>query len=146
MLKCLTQEEAAKMVGKSRPYVTNALRVARLPEEVRNMVSSGKLSAGHARAIAGLDGEALQIEAAEKAAKDGWSVRQIESYTGIKTKRHKKTSRAKAKSADVKAVENSLTEALGTRVRINGSEKRGKIEIDYYSRDELDRLIDLLSE
>ena len=142
----LTQEEAAKVIGKSRPYVSHLLRIAKLPESVRELISSGLLSAGHAKAIAGLEGEQLQIEAAEKAVKDGWSVRQIESYTGIHTKRRKKSSRAKAKSADIRAVESDLTEALGTRVLINGTEKRGKIEIEYYSREELDRLIETLGE
>jgi len=142
----LTQEEAAKAVGKSRPYVTNALRIAKLPEEVRVLVASGALSAGHARAVAGLEGEKLQIEAAQKAVKEGWTVRQIENYTGTITKRRRKTSRSKAKSADIRAVELNLTESLGTKVLINGNEKRGKIEIEYYSRDELERLIETLGE
>ena len=142
----LTQEEAAAVVGKSRPYVSNALRIARLPQEVRELVEQGRLSAGHARAIAGLGTEALQIEAAKRAAAEGWSVRQIENYTGVQTKRRKKASRSKAKSADVRAVEASLTESLGTRVYINGSEKRGSIQIEYYSREELDRLIEQLTE
>ena len=142
----LTQEEAAKTIGKSRPYVTHALRIAKLPEAVRDMVASGLLSAGHAKAIAGLEGERLQIEAAERAVKEGWTVRRIENYTGIQTRRHKRTSRSKFKSADIKAVETTLTEALGTKVLINGTEKRGKIEIEYYSREELDRLIETLGE
>ena len=142
----LTQEEAAGVIGKSRSYVTNSLRVARLPEQIRALVSSGGLSAGHARAIAGLPTEALQLEAAEKAASEGWSVRQIESYTGLKTKRRRSASAKKQKDADVKAVEQNLGEKLGTKVRINGTPARGKIEIDYYSREELDRLIELLGE
>ena len=142
----LTQEEAAKTIGKSRPYVTHALRIAKLPEQVREMVASRLLSAGHAKAIAGLEGEKLQIEAAERAVKESWTVRRIENYTGIQTRRHKRTSRSKYKSADIKAVETSLTEALGTKVLINGTERRGKIEIEYYSREELDRLIETLGE
>ena len=142
----LTQEEAAKIIGKSRPYVTHSLRIAKLPEPIREMIASGQLSAGHAKAIAGLDSENLQIEAAEKAVKDGWSVRQIESYTGTKTKRRRKSTRSKTKSADIREVESDLTEALGTRVLINGTEKRGKIEIEYYSREELERLIEVLGE
>ena len=142
----LTQEEAAKVIGKSRPYVTHLLRIAKLPEPIRELIASGALSAGHAKAIAGLEGAQLQIEAAEKAVKEGWSVRQIEGYTGVHTKRRRKASRSKTKSADIRAVETDLTEALGTRVLINGTEKRGKIEIEYYSREELDRLIETLGE
>ena len=77
---------------------------------------------------------------------EGWSVRQIESYTGLKTRRRRAASAKKQKDADVKAVEQNLGEKLGTKVRINGTPARGKIEIDYYSREELDRLIELLGE
>ncbi len=142
----LTQEEASKVVGKSRSYVTNSLRILKLPEEVKLLVSGGQLSAGHARAIAGLETPQLQLEAAEKAAKEGWSVRQIETYTQVqaKPKKRKKPGKSRLKSADVRAVEEDLSMSLGTRVHISGSEKRGKIEIEYFSRDELDRLIELL--
>ncbi|MBO4861623.1 MAG: ParB/RepB/Spo0J family partition protein [Firmicutes bacterium] len=142
----LTQEEAAKVIGKSRSYVTNALRIAKLPTDIRSMVSSRELSAGHARAIAGLATEALQLEAAVKAVKEGWSVRQIESYTGTKTRGRRKAGKGKTKSADVRAVEQALTEHLGAKVRINGTEKQGKLEIEYYSKDELDRLVELLGD
>ena len=140
----LTQEEAAGVVGKSRSYVTNSLRLLKLPEEVRGLVAAKQLSAGHARAIAGLATEALQLEAAAKAVKEGWSVRQIESYTGNKAKRRKKTAKSRLKPADIRAAEEDLSEALGTKVAINGTEKRGKLEIEYFSKDELDRLIEML--
>ena len=140
----LTQDEAAKVVGKSRSYVTNALRILKLPKEVQELVNSKQLSAGHARAIAGLQTETLQIEAAQKAAKEGWSVRQIESYTGS-VSAHKKRGRAAAriKNVEIKSVEEELSQALGTKVAINGTEKKGKLEIAYYSKDELDRLVEL---
>ena len=142
----LTQEEASKVVGRSRSYVTNSLRMLSLPQAVKELVQSKQLSAGHARAIAGLAGEALQLAAAQKAVKEGWSVRQIERFTQTQEGRQKrrKPERSRLKSADVLAVEEELAQALGTKVAINGSEKRGKIEIEYFSRDELDRLIDLL--
>ena len=140
----LTQEEASKVVGKSRSYVTNSLRLLGLPAAVKELVRAKQLSAGHARAIAGLEGEALQLSAAEKAVKEGWSVRQIERFTQVQPEAKKRRKPSKSKSADVRAVEEELAQALGTRVAINGTEKRGKIEIEYFSRDELDRLIDLL--
>ena len=144
----LTQEETAKIVGKSRPYVANALRLLKLPEEVQAMVEAGTLSSGHARAIAGLEGEDLQLEAARKCAENGWSVRQVENYTGEKKKpaKRKKSRTAKNKDKDLAAVEQQMTEVLGTKVHIRGTEKKGKLELEYYSRGELERLIEILSQ
>lgn len=144
----LNQEETAQSIGKSRSYVANALRLLRLPQAVQDMVMDGRLSAGHARAIAGLQGESLQQEAARKCVENGWSVRQIENYTGEQKKpaKHRKTKASgKNKDKDLAAVEQQITEALGTKVRIRGTEKKGKIELDYYSRGELERLIEILS-
>ena len=141
----LTQEETAKVVGKSRPYVTNALRLLKLPEEVKELVNNGSLSQGHARAVAGLEGEAIQIEAALKAAKEGWSVRQIESYTSLKPKKKAAKKKAKIKKdADTVALEEKLSEGLGTKVSVEGTSKRGKIIVEYFSAEELDRLVDLM--
>jgi len=140
----LNQEEASKVVGKSRPYVANSLRLLKLPEEVRQLVVEKKLSAGHARAIAGLGGEDLQIEAAKKAVENGWSVRQIESYTGNKPVKKKKGKASKIKDVHIKAAEEKLSQNLGTKVFINGTEKKGKLELDYYSREELERLLEIL--
>lgn len=145
----LNQEETAKTIGKSRSYVTNALRLLRLPQDVQDMVMDGRLSAGHARAIAGLEGEALQLEAAVKCVENGWSVRQVESYTGEQkkpAKRRKSKLLGKNKDRDLAAVEQQVTEALGTKVRIRGTEKKGKLELEYYSRGELERLIEILSQ
>ncbi|MBR0417212.1 MAG: ParB/RepB/Spo0J family partition protein [Firmicutes bacterium] len=141
----LTQEETSKVVGKSRPYISNALRLLTLPEEVKVLVNNGRLSQGHARAVAGLAGEKLQIEAAQKAAAEGWSVRQIESYTALKPKKKPAKKKASAKKdADTRALEERLSEGLGTRVTVEGSPKRGKIIVEYYSPEELDRLSELL--
>ena len=145
----LNQEETAKTIGKSRSYVANALRLLRLPQDVQDLVMNGSLSAGHARAIAGLEGEELQSEAARKAVENGWSVRQVESYTGEQKKPAKRRrSRLSGKNRDkeLAAVEQQITEALGTKVRIRGTEKKGKLELDYYSRGELERLIEILSQ
>ena len=145
----LNQEETAKTIGKSRSYVTNARRLLRLPQDVQDMVMDGRLSAGHARAIAGLEGEALQLEAAVKCVENGWSVRQVESYTGEQkkpAKRRKSRLLGKNKDKDLAAVEQQVTEALGTKVRIRGTEKKGKLELEYYSRGELERLIEILSQ
>ncbi len=137
----LTQDQVATSVGKSRPYVSNALRLLKLPEEVQTLVMENKLTAGHARAIAGMDNQSLQIEAAEKAAKDGWSVRETEKYTG---KKSVKPRSIKKSNPDVKRMEESLSVALGTKVKLPGAPNKGKIEIEYYSREELERLLELL--
>ena len=145
----LNQEETAKTIGKSRSYVTNALRLLRLPQDVQDMVMDGRLSAGHARAIAGLEGEELQSEAAAKCVENGWSVRQVESYTGEQkkpAKRRRSRLSGKNKDKELAAVEQQITEALGTKVRIRGTEKKGRLELDYYSRGELERLIEILSQ
>lgn len=140
----LSQEEAAKAVGKSRPYISNALRLLRLPEELRDMVENGELSAGHAKVIAGLSGEALQISLAKRAVKEGWSVRKLEVFAG--TKKSGGSKKKQQRDAAFKDVEEKLSQKIGTKVRINGSENRGRIELEYYSRAELDRLIELLSD
>jgi len=143
----LTQEEAAKAVGKSRSYVTNALRIMKLPKEVLDFVNDKKLSAGHARAVAGLSTPALQIEAAKKAVAEGWSVRQIESYTGEKSVHKKAASKKNAnKNIEIRNIEERISEKIGTKVYINGSEKKGKLEIQYFSKAELNSIIGYLLE
>ena len=138
----LKQEEAANAVGKSRSYVANALRLLKLPDDVLDMIEEGRLSAGHAKAIAGLKGRDLQRQAAVLAVEGDWSVRQIEEYTGEKKQTRRR--RRADKPEDVAAVEEKLAERLGTKVQIKGSEKKGRIELEYYSREELDRLIEVL--
>jgi ParB family chromosome partitioning protein len=143
----LTQEEAAKVVGKSRSYVSNALRILKLPKDVKKFINDGLLSAGHARAIAGLPSEALRIEAATKAVAEGWSVRAVENYTGVRTER-KKTPRKKSYSKDIEIrnIEERIAEKIGTKVRISGSERRGRLEILYFSKAELNSIISFLLE
>ena len=141
----MTQEQVSKSVGKSRPYITNALRLLKLPSEIREMLLANQLSAGHARAIAGIGDTEKQIQLAEYAIKEGLSVREIEKIIKEENAPKKKISRKKAeKSADVKKVEDDLKQIMGTTVNLNQSGKKGKIEIEYYSRDELERLIELL--
>lgn len=140
----LTQEEVSKSVGKSRPYIANSLRLLRLPEAVRHHVENGNLSTGHAKAIAAVSDEKKQVELAEIAIKNGLSVRQLEKLAQQDKNGVKPKSRVKTKSADVKRVEEDLKNALGTRVTLNQKGKKGRIEIEFYSKDELERLIELL--
>lgn len=141
----MTQEEISKNVGKSRPYITNALRLLKLPEEVRILLSEGKLSTGHARAIAGISDEEKQIEIAHYTVEHELSVREIERLIKEGGLQKKKTPRKKTeKSADVRQVEEDLKQIMGTKVNLSQKGKKGRIEIEYYSREELERLIELL--
>ena len=140
----LTQEQVSRAVGKSRPYITNSLRLLKLPEKLRYMTSEGSLSMGHARALAAIKDENFQIRLAEKVVEEGLSVRQIERMAQESGKTAAKKKPRKTKSADEKRVEMELREKLGTKVSLQRKGARGKIEIEYYGRDELERLIDLL--
>lgn len=141
----MTQEQVSKSVGKSRPYITNALRLLKLPVEIRRMLSEGKLTAGHARAIAGVEDKKKQLLIAELVIKNELSVRQTEKLIKEEKINEKRPAKRRAeKNADVKRVEEDLKMILGTKVNLEHKGKKGKIEIEYYSREELDRLIELL--
>lgn len=141
----LTQEQVSKSVGKSRPYIANSLRLLKLTEIVRQYVSDGELSAGHARALAVITDEEKQIELAKAAIREGLSVRAMEKLAQEnKEGRVKPKPRIKTKNADVRRVENDLKEVLGTKVNLNQRGKKGKIEIEFYSKEDLERLIELL--
>lgn len=141
----LTQEQVSVSVGKSRPYITNSLRLLKLAEYVKELTAAGKLSMGHARALAAIEDEDRQIELADRTVNEGLSVRQIETLAKEnKAPEKKKTKKKKRKSADEKRVEEDLKNALGTKVNLLRNGKRGKIEIEFYSKEELERLIELL--
>lgn len=142
----LTQEEVSRSVGKSRPYIANSLRLLKLSEDIAQYLSEGKLSAGHAKALAGVEDEKMQLWLAEEIIKKELSVRQLEKMIREGKPKGRKAAIAKAKSADVKKVEDDLKNALGTRVVLNQNKKgnKGKIEIEFYSKEELERLIELL--
>ena len=140
----LTQDEVAKAVSKSRPYITNALRMLKLPDAVLDMVSAGKLSAGHARASLSAK-EEEQTEIAKHVETKGLSVREAEklSKRGLSFDR-KKPGKHPTKNAAVKQIESELSSALGTKVNLSQNGNKGKIEIEYYSREELEGLIEAL--
>ncbi|MBR3375532.1 MAG: ParB/RepB/Spo0J family partition protein [Firmicutes bacterium] len=140
----LTQEQVSKSIGKSRPYIANSLRLLKLPEEIRDLISDGSLSAGHGRTLVSVPDEARQIEIARKILKEGLSVRETEKLAAEKEEPGKKRRGRKPKDPDVARVEADLKEALGTRVNIKRTGRKGKIEIEFFSRDELERLIEML--
>ena len=140
----LTQEQVSYSVGKSRPYITNSMRLLKLPEEVRTLTASGEISVGHAKALAAVKDRDKQITLAKKTAKDGLSVRQIE-LMAKETKAPARKAPKVKKSADEKQIEEDMKNALGTKVNLNRKGKKGKIEIEFYSDEELERLIELIT-
>lgn len=138
----LTQEEISKSIGKSRPYITNSLRLLNLEPAVLEMVRKGDLSAGHGRTLLGCADAAKQLQLAKRTVKEGLSVRTLEALVSGKPLRKK--ARPRAKDPNIAAIEEELKRSLGTKVRLTNNGKKGKIEIDYYSLDELDRLLEIL--
>jgi ParB family chromosome partitioning protein len=143
----LTQEELAKSVGKSRPYVANALRLLRLPEDVRGYMVDGRLSGGHGKVIAALEDSEKQSKLAAYLAEHGCSVREAEALAvdpRFAAPKSNAKPKPRAKDAEIRAVEEELQGLLGTKVSITGRGNRGSIELNYYSREELEELIELL--
>ncbi len=141
----LTQEEVSKRLSKSRPAIANSLRLLTLPEPVQAYLRNGKLQAGHARALAGLQDPEAQAVLADKIVGEGLSVRAAESLAreqGQKPPRQKKE--PPATDPDLAAAEASLREWLGTKVSIQGSSQRGRIIIEYYNAELLQGIYDLL--
>ena len=139
----LTQEKVAVSVGKERSTVANTLRLLKLPLMIQDYVSRGTLSMGHARALLAVVDSAQQIALAEEVVKKGISVREIEQAVKLSPKKAKRSG-LRDKDSHVKAVEEELQHALGTKVTIICGRKKGKIQIDYYTAGDLERLINLL--
>ena len=139
----LSHEEIAEHLGLDRSTVTNTLRLLRLPPEVQQMIVEGTISAGHARALLGLDSAAAQLRLAQLIVKQGLSVRQAENFValrGSKPAKKKETSEAPKLDANLRAAVLEMERTLGTRVKVQGDEKRGKIEISYFSAEDLNRI------
>ncbi|MCI0469785.1 MAG: ParB/RepB/Spo0J family partition protein [Nitrospirae bacterium] len=140
----ITQEELSSRVGKDRATIANYLRTLKLPDEVKALLVADKLSIGHAKALLTIDNRQKIIEIARTIAAKGLSVRAAENLCKGASKTVSKPKK-REKLPEVEALENRLTKALGTKVRIHHKEKRGRIEIEYYSLDELDRLLEALA-
>lgn len=143
----LTQEEMAARLGKSRPAVSNALRLLQAAAPVREAVVSGGLSAGHARALLGVADMEEQAELAARVTRSGMSVRETERLVqraaGVRRARPV-AARGLSGTPEVRAVEERLHEILGTRVRIRGDERAGTLEIAFFGLADLERLLELL--
>jgi ParB family chromosome partitioning protein len=144
----LTQEQVAQQVGKGRAVVANAVRLLTLPEQIRAWVGSGDLSVGHAKVLLGLDRAEEQLLAAERIRKENLTVRATERLVESMRAGTKRPARRKAIAAGSEAIfadlEKRLQQHVGTRVRIVGKANAGKIEIDYFSPEDLDRILQLL--
>ncbi|MCQ2420435.1 MAG: ParB/RepB/Spo0J family partition protein [Clostridia bacterium] len=141
----MTQEQAAERVGKSRPAVANALRLLNLCESVQQMVESGRLSAGHGRAIAALKNEAQQMAVAEKAANLSLSVRQTEQLCKKMAKPSKPVEEKPFGVDYLAECEKDLSKRLGRGVKIVSGKRKGRVELEYYGEEDLQALFDALS-
>ena len=140
----LTQEDAAKRVGKSRPAVANALRLLNLSDKVLEMVRKGELSAGHARAVLSLKSVKLQEQAAQKIAALGLSVRQAEMLCKNMAKEPAPVKEPTLAVDYVAECEKSLSKHLGRGVKIVTGKKKGRFELEFYGQDDLQVLLDAL--
>ena len=141
----LTQEEAAERVGKSRSAVANALRLLTLDEKVLEMIRVGSITAGHARAILMLKSEKKQVEAAQKIANLGLSVRQAELLCkNMSQEQQEKKEEPVLKVDYVKECEKSLSKHLGRGVKIINGKRKGKFELEFYGQEDLQVLLDAL--
>lgn len=144
----MTQEQVAERVGKSRPAVSNTLRLLQLPGPVQSLVDSGSLNAGHARALLGLEDKKYAVYLAEKAANEGWSVRQVED--AVRDRRDMETPPAAKSVKQVRPVEiieleKRLAERIGSKVKISYRNEKGKVEIRFGSLEDLERIYRILS-
>lgn len=145
-----TQETVASRLSKSRPAVANLLRLLTLPGDVIDMVRRGMLSAGHARVLAGVDSDDVKISLANRAVQEGWSVRQLENAAALlrqnSSKLPKREKPLHTLPAELTELETLCRETFGMRATLTGTAKKGKIVLQYYSQDELERLNEVLQQ
>jgi ParB family chromosome partitioning protein len=142
----LNQQQIADVVGRDRSTIANALRLLQLPASVRQLISEGKLTAGHARALLGLGNDRKIADLARSAVENGWSVRDVEAQVQRVRPEKKKTQSAKPRDPSEKALEEELQIAMDTTVKIRrGRGATGKIEIPFRGHEEFERLFELLT-
>lgn len=140
----LTQEQIAEKIGRSRSAIANTIRLLGLTNDVKKFIISGDLTSGHARTLVIIENEELQKSAAEYIIKNKLSVRETEDYIKnlLNKKDKNRNTKSKLENPEYKYVEDKLKNILGTKVKLNANKNRGKITIEYYSNEELDRLLD----
>ncbi len=141
----LTQESVAQSVGKDRTSITNGLRLLKLPQEIQQYIIEERISEGHARALLGLDSAKDQKAMADMAIAKNLSVRQVEAYVRKDTQTlANKIKKVNSKSRDIQILEEELSQRLGTRVFVEHRNNKGKVVIEYYSLDDLDRILGII--
>lgn len=143
----LTQEAVADRIGKSRPYVTNLLRLLTLPEEVLEMVKNGKISSGHARALVTIDNKEFLINLAKQIVQYKMTVRDVEDRVRLyETRKNIPSGPRKTQplTLELKELVSDMKRVFGTRVKLVGTPEKGRFSIDYFSKDDLERIYQLV--
>lgn len=141
----LTQEQLAFRLGKSRPHISNHVRLLALPEPVRQMISDKKLTMGHGRTLLGLRAKKLILETAEKVVKENMNVRQLENLVQRLNEDVPRETNEKKKDLFIEEKQSELRDRFGTNVQIKKSKNKGKIEIEFFSEEDLERILELLN-
>lgn len=147
----LTQEEISQAVGKSRPYISNIMRLLNLGDEIIKLISSGSISSGHGRALLSVEDKDARLQLSQTVIENNLSVRETEKLVKdfLEKKENKissnKVNKKKMKDPFILEIEESLRKVFGTKVLISKGSKKGKIEIEYYNDDDLERILELLS-
>ncbi len=140
----VTQEELSTIVGKSRSAIANTLRLLSLPDDVQTMVRNGELAPGSARTLVAVDDSVLQSRLARKIADEGLSARKAEALVRRETKKTASQEVKPGPSPFVQAVREDIQRILGTEVKVRGNDEKGRLEIAYYSKDDLERILQTL--
>ena len=145
----MTQEEIAKKLGKARPSIANSVRLLNLPDSLQEAVRVGALTAGHARALLAITDKKMQLELASKAIDEGWSVRQMEKEVKYclkpETRPTKLTDKVREKmTLEMREFVDDMTRVFATKVRLMGNESKGRITIDYYNNEDLQRIYEII--
>lgn len=141
----MTQEEISKTVGRSRPAIANSIRLLSLQDKLRLLVINGEISSGHARSLLAVEDGELQLKAADEIIRKGLNVRETEALVkNLLTRKEKK--KAAKLSEEFQAIEDKFRNFFGTKVKLMNGRKNGKILIEYYSMDELDRIVNVVED
>ena len=142
----ITQEELSKRLGKSRPHIANHVRLLSLPAKIQELITEGKISMGHGRALLGLRKKESIMKVVEKVLKDGLNVRQLEQLIQELNEHVSRETKKPVPEKDIfiKEQESSLCERFGTKVQIKQTKDKGKIEIEFFSKEDLERILDML--
>ena len=143
----LTQELISQKIGKSRSAIANSMRLLSLEEQIQKLLVAGDITSGHARAILSLEDNDLRLALSRRIIEDGLNVRQTEALSRQLQKKapNKKTSEKTAYDIELEHIQNKLSSDLGTKVRIVHTDKKGRIEIDYYGNEDLERILNLIN-